>query len=194
MANKEDLIKWIKHGRQKRVLVQLIKSPITIKEISIEAKQINPRITIYDTWSLIQDFKDRGFVYCLNPSKANGKLYFLTNLGREIVAEAFGSSIESLSQKIDWDKYAVVASTKLRKLVLLELAKLQFRKLQKTTVPNIRKSLNEKYPISYNLTYRILKELEKQGLINTAGITMRGGQKIYHLSPAGEGIVGELLK
>jgi len=134
----------------------------------------------------------RGLAVCLNPKHVTGKLYALTETGRESREKAFGLVSVPLPRDVDWRRYAQVARAQVRRLVLLELAAANLP--GGVTASALRKSLRDQHPIGLNPTIRALKELEQAGLADSH--TLEGGDKRrrYVLTTSGAAIARQLLR
>lgn len=119
---------------------------MTPAEICSAARLINPRIQLRDIWFIARGLRDRGLLRCLNPTHTTGKLYALTDRGREAVERAFGLKFDPVPSGVNWNKYAQVVRAKTRRLVLLELMRLQKSGSVASTATTIRKSLLDRIP------------------------------------------------
>ena len=191
MSLLNDNAKWIKRGRQRSAVGQVLRKPMTTTEICREAQSFNAHIQLRDVTFLLRQFQAKGLVRCLNPKWVTGKLFVLTDLGREVVESAFAISVRQAARRIDWRKYAWVMRAKIRKVVLLELSRLP-EELPKTATV-IRKSLRHQYPIGLNPTLRALKELEGMGLIISQRRSAKDPHKTYQVSTSGAAIVRQIL-
>jgi len=54
------------------------------------------------------ELKERRLVVCLNPRHTTGKLYALTDRGREAALCAFGLKFPAIPKGLNWRKYAQV--------------------------------------------------------------------------------------
>jgi DNA-binding PadR family transcriptional regulator len=186
MSRQKDYTQWLKRGRQRAAVAQVLRKPLTTSEICQAAREYAPRLQLRDVWHLMQELQDRGLVTCLNPRHVTGKLYMLTPTGKWAVERAFEIKISSLPKNIDWRKYAQVARAKTRRLVLLELAHMP--EAISKTASNIRKSLKSKHPLGLNPTIRALKDLQKLGLVKSAPYGDQDRRRVYRLTFAGNTI------
>ena len=122
MSLDKDDVRWLMRGRQRAAVVRVLRKPMTASEICRAAHPINPHIQLRDLWFLMDELKKRRLVVCLNPRHTTGKLYALTDRGRETALCAFGLRFPPIPNGVNWRKYAQVARARARKLVLLELA------------------------------------------------------------------------
>ncbi|MBI2925503.1 MAG: hypothetical protein HYY24_07345 [Verrucomicrobia bacterium] len=153
---------------------------------------MNPHIQLRDVWSIMRQLWERGLAVCLNPRHTTGKLYALTERGRQVAEQAFGVKVEPVSARVDWKRYGQVVRAKVRKLVLLELRKLPPDSIKTATV--IRKRVCEKHLIGLNPTMRALKELEQLGLVRLRPLGARDVRKTDELTRRGAAIVRQLEK
>ena len=129
---------------------------------------------------------------CLNPRHVTGKLDVLTDWGRQVVAKAFKETRPEVSRDVDWRRYAQVVRAKVRKLMLLELAKRP--ETMPKTATAIRKSLRDKHPVGLNPTIRALKDLERLGLVRQTAVGDRETRRTYTITKAGVATAQQLLK
>ena len=87
-----------------------------------------------------------------------------------------------------------MASARVRRTVLLELARLEQRGFPEITAAIVRKELRGRFPIALNQTVRALKELERYRLIFCSGLTRKRLKRKYQLAEAGKLVVEELLR
>jgi len=116
-------VKWIRRGKQKGIVLQVISHPMTPTEIMKKAQEINFKITFGDTSTLIQEFKRRGIMECLTPDQPTGRIYILTNYGIRLVRLAFAVEIIPLQETINWNKYSRIKAGKTRQIILNEMYK-----------------------------------------------------------------------
>jgi len=192
MSFLDDNIRWLKRGRQRSAVAQVLLKPKTTTEICHEARAIDPHIQLRDIWHLMHQFQEKGLVCCLNPKVVTGKLYALTNQGKTVAEQAFGTTFKTRHHGFDWKKYAWVVRAKIRKIVLLELTRLP--EFMPKTATVIRKSLRCRYPVGLNPTLRALKELEWKGLIQSQLISTKNPHKVYRLSRIGNAIAQQILE
>jgi hypothetical protein len=192
VGNLRTEIQWLKRGRQKRVIVPVLRKPMTATEIVGAARQINPHLQLRDLWFLMPQLLQRNLVTCLNPNDLNGKLYTLTDFGRYIAEMAFGVQVEGTPPDIDWRKYSWVARGRIRRLVLLEVGCQRLGEEKAKTVSRIRRRLS--CPVSFNSTRRALAELRRARLLRCVALTKTGRQKLYRVSLEGRRIIDQLLK
>src|SRR2546422_4526284 len=180
-------------GRQKRAILQVLRQPMTGKQICLEARRIDPHILLQDVWYVMHQFQNRGLCRCLTPGQVTGKLYCLTDFGRKIVAHAFKLKIPALPDDVPWKKYSLVVRAKTRRMLVMELGKFSSLNMGEATAARIRKRLNETYPIGLNPVMRSLRELAALGVVEWSGFTRNQQRKIYRLTREGERIRKQLL-
>lgn len=175
---------WVRRGRQRAALVEALRRPMTASELCRAAQPVNPRIQLRDVWFLMGQLRDRRLVVCLNPKHTTGKLYILTRRGRAVASEAFGIPINPAPTGIHWPTYTKVDRAQVRKLVLLELARLPGGTAATATV--IRKRLRAQHAIALNPALRALKELKRLCLVHAELASASDHRWVYCLTPAGQ--------
>lgn len=85
--NKLELISWILRGSQRRVIFKVINGTMIPAQIYSKAKEINLKITRNNVSDILRELKEKELVICLNPKENKGRLYQLTQLGKEILKE-----------------------------------------------------------------------------------------------------------
>jgi len=190
MCSKRALAAWIKRGCQKQAVAAVLKKPMTASEILVAARPLNSQIQLRDIRIILRRFIEKGLVQCLTPDEMNGKTFCPTQLGREVLREAFGIDVPPLPEGIDWPRYAYVARGKTRKLVLRQLATPDRDGVPRPkTATQIKKALTEGgHPMGLNPTRRALKELVSVGLATSRWAEDKGGMRLYKTTPAGKGI------
>jgi len=183
MSLDKDDVRWLMRGRQRAAVVRVLRKPMTASEICRAAHPINPHIQLRDLWFLMDELKKRRLVVCLNPRHTTGKLYALTDRGREAALCAFGLRFPPIPNGVNWRKYAQVARARARKLVLLELACLPRNSV--ATATYIRKRLRDRHPMGLNPTTRALKDLERLGLVRSAPVPDKDRRRGYTLTRSG---------
>jgi hypothetical protein len=163
---------------------------MTTSEICRAAAQIAPRIQLRDVWLILKELHGRHLVACLNPRHVTGKLYVLSDCGRHAVQLAFGLHSVWPDPQVDWQRYAMVARAKLRKVVLMELSRLSPEEPVTATV--VRKRVNARHPVGLNPVTRALKDLEKLRLVRVRSADGARLRKTYMLTQAGGRIAAAL--
>jgi len=186
------LSRWLRWGRQKSAVAQVLRKPMTASEIAKAAQRLNSRLRLRDVWHLMRQFQERDLVACLNPHAATGKLYMLTDLGRAAVATIFHTPVEMVEAQVDWRRYGRVARARIRRLLLLGLA--QWSAVLPLTASLIRRLLRDKHPLGLGPTVRGLKELEQFGLVKSQPVNSRSTRKFYQVTRQGHLIARQLLK
>jgi hypothetical protein len=185
---------WLMKGRQKRSIVQVMRKPMTPAEIRKASRDLDPHIQLRDIWLILRQLETKGLVYCLNPHRITGDLYFFTEWGRHIAGGSLGIHVNPEPGNVNWRLYGRVASARVRRTVLLELARLEQRGFPEITAAIVRKELRGRFPIALNQTVRALKELERYRLIFCSGLTRKRLKRKYQLAEAGKLVVEELLR
>ena len=185
-------VPWLKRGSQRAAVAQALRKPMTGTEICAVARTINPRIQLRDVWHLLHQMQEREMVHCINPRLVTGRLYALTERGRDEVHAAFGVVIAVPPANIDWRKYSWVVRAKIRRLVLAALEELEVKTHAAQTATAIRKHLRTEYAVGLNPVIRAIKELVRLGLVQPAGVTPERACKLYRLSPMGRRILRQI--
>lgn len=162
---------WLKRGRQRSAVAQVLRRPMTPTEIWRAAREIAPRIQLRDVWFILWQMEQRKLITCFNPKELTAKIYFWSN-----------SRVLILSGS-DWSRYAFVVRAKVRRHVVLQLAA---RSGQTTSL--IRQKVNERHPVSLNAVIRALHDLRARKLATISGEGHKRGQKTYRLTSAGKRI------
>jgi hypothetical protein len=136
--------------------------------------------------------KRRGLVQCFNPRLVTGRLYLLTPRGRAAVQKAFGVSIASPSKSMDWKLYSWVVRARIRKRVLLGMARVEAHSSDGQTASQIGKHIRTQYPVGLNHVLRAVRELAGKKLITCVGTAKGRVCKLYRLGKSGNEIVREL--
>jgi hypothetical protein len=192
MSRENGNANWIKRGRQRSAVFQVLRKPLTTSEICQAANAINPHIQLRDVWFIMEQFKDRGLAVCLNPKHVTGKLYGLTDKGRRVALKCYGLLVPRIPTDIDWRRYAKVARAKVRRLVLQELASLSAKISVSATA--VKRSLKDKHPIGLNPTIRALKELCALGAAKAVTSEKSPDHQHYRLTPFGRKLVTQLSR
>ena len=165
---------------------------MTPSEIWRAAQAFNTRIQLRDVWLILRQCERRGLIRCFSRREINGKVYYWTDAGRAVAEATFGIANPPAPQGISWSKYSHVARSKLRRMVLLELAQARHPGDSVKTASRVRQGLRETHPVSLNCVIRALKELRSLKLTEIHGEVKKRGQKLHRLTRAGRRIAGEL--
>ncbi len=185
---------WLRRGRQRAAVARVLRKPMTASEICAAAREFAGRVQLRDVWFLMRQLEERKLTTCFNPRLTNGRLYALTDQGREAVGHTFGIIIGAPPGDVDWRKYSWVARARIRRLTLVALEELESHTRAPQTATVLRRRLREKYPVGLNPVIRALKELFRLGLIRQCGITEQRGCKVYRVTRAGRRIVQQLKR
>jgi Fe2+ or Zn2+ uptake regulation protein len=168
---------WLKCGRQKSTVAQVLRGPMTPSEIWRAAQSVTPRIQLRDVWFILRQMERRKLITCFNPKERTGKVYYWSGM------RPFGFS------SVNWQNYAYVVRAKVRRLVLLSL-------IHRPDQPasRIRRGLNERQPVSLNSVIRALRDLRSFKLIKISGEGDKRHQKLYRLTPSGRRIASLLTR
>lgn len=183
MSRENGNTKWIRRGRQRAAVARMLRKPMTTTEICRAARELAPHIRLRDIWLILKEMAERRLAVCLNPRHVTGKLYALTDRGRRAVKQAFSIEVPRISKGVDWRKYARVVRAKVRRLVLLEVARLSAS--GPVTATEVKRSLREKHPLGLNPTIRALKELERMGLVASQAAASEGHRRSYSATKTG---------
>jgi DNA-binding HxlR family transcriptional regulator len=190
---KEYDIKWLSWGSQKQAVIQAMDKPMMPSQILREAKKLNRKISFADLSNLMREFTERGITECLTPRQLTGRIYYLTDYGRQLARRVFALSIPPLDKEFNWNKYALVVAGKTRKLILKELFFLKACYENGITLAAIRKKLSNIYPITLSQTYSATSYLLKARLVRISGYAKLRNSKLYKLTPEGRRICEYML-
>jgi DNA-binding PadR family transcriptional regulator len=183
---------WINRGRQKSAIARVLRKPMTPSEIWHAAQAFNPHIQLRDVWFILRQCERRGLVHCFSRGELTGKVYYWTDQGRAVIEHVFGLANSPPPQGISWTKYSQVARSKMRRMVLLELAQARFPGDTVKTATRVRHGLRKTHSVSLSFVIRALKELRSLKLIEIHGEAEKRRQKLYRLTRDGRRIAGEL--
>ena len=194
MSLERNDVPWLKRGRQRAAVAQALRKPMTGTEICAAARAINPRIRLRDVWHLLKQMQERELVHCFNPRLVTGRLYALTERGRDDVHAAFGIVVASSPSNLDWRKYSWIVRAKIRRLALTALGHLEAKTNAPQTATIIRKHLRAEHAVGLNPVIRALKDLLRLGLVQQAGTTDERACKLYRLTRMGRRILDQLSR
>src|ERR1043166_10065026 len=95
-------MRWIMRGRQKQSVAKTLRKPMTATQICEACQGMNPKIQLRDVWFILRQFRQHKLAECLTPNAVTGKLYFLTEFGREVVGKGFGLTFDPSVEDLDW--------------------------------------------------------------------------------------------
>jgi DNA-binding PadR family transcriptional regulator len=121
-----------------------------------------------------------------------GRLYALTERGRDDVHAAFGILIPEPPNNIDWRKYSWVVRAKIRRLALTALGQMETNLHTSQTATAVRKHLRETHSVGLNPVIRAIKDLVKLGLVMSDSASTRNAGKQYRLTKMGRRILHQL--
>ena len=194
MSLQNNYTEWLKRGRQRAAVAQVLRKPMTPAEICAAARNINPRIQLRDVWLLMQQFVEHGLVICLGPDNGNGRLYSLSERGRAAVLSAFGIASKAPSKAVVWRKYSWVVRARARKLTLRGLGRLEEKTGAGQTATQIRKGMMNERSVNLNQVIRALRELLEAGLVERSSVGKQQYRKLYCLTSEGGAILNELKR
>lgn len=178
-------VEWLIRGCQKRAVARVLQRPMTATEILQAARPLSPHLTLRDIWFLMREFRHRNIAARLNPDEVTGKLFFLTDYGRELVYKAFDLDIPPPPADIDWRLFTHVIRATNRKAILLELAKPRHDAPPGRTAAQLRRALLENHAMSLGATIGALSDLRQLGLIGLSKNRVKG-RRAYILTSIGE--------
>ena len=108
MEKVEHDVQWLRRGRQRAAIARVLRKPMTATEMRAAARPLNPRIQLRDIWFLMRQFQERNLARCINPRQTSGRLYCLTDYGRQVVEDGFGITVGISGKGINWKKYSWV--------------------------------------------------------------------------------------
>jgi len=186
MSLVKDNKSWLKRGRQRAAVAQVLRKPMTETQICVAARRIAPRIQLRDVWHLLTSMRQQGLVACLNPNALTGKVYALTNKGRRAVTASFGGQSLPPAKWVDWRRYGWVVRGRVRRMVLMELTRPWA--VGGGTASEIRRRLRDRCPVGLNPTVRALKELVQAKLVKVEQDGRNRLRKQYVLTRQGAAI------
>lgn len=191
MNKNRELNDWVNRGCQRRAVFQVLEHPMCSSELWELAKRAAPEIQLRDLWLHLRQLESRGLVLRLSPNLTTGKVYALTDLGREVLKQAFGLEAPPAPARIHWQSYSLIARARVRRLVLQEIGTDHVLANQLKTASRIRKNLLDSHPLGLNSVLRALKELRAYGLI-TFEVGSVAGKNSYRLTRRGKRILSLL--
>lgn len=78
---------WVKRGSQRSAILKVMDNPKFPSEITKDAHQYNKKISLNNCSDVLRSFAERNIAKCLNSKEKIGRLYELTNLGKNIRKE-----------------------------------------------------------------------------------------------------------
>lgn len=78
---------WLVRGIQREAIIKVMGKPKMPSRICKEAKELNEKINLNSTSEVLRDFVRKGIAVCLNPEQKVGRLYELTEKGRNLREE-----------------------------------------------------------------------------------------------------------
>ncbi len=70
---------WVVRGKQRREIINTLEEEQTPTEVSKKSGY-----SLNNTSRVLREFKEKGIARCLNPKEKTGRLYSLTEKGRQI--------------------------------------------------------------------------------------------------------------
>src|SRR5689334_15166086 len=143
-------MKWLKIGKQRRAVAQVLRKPSTQLELLHLARSEAPNLQLGDVWGILREGIESGLLECLNPEEPTGKVFFYTELGREAAQQVFGLELALPHDQIDWNCYARVIRAKVRRLVLVQIAHNGPACVERNTASFLRKQLSHPHQLAIN--------------------------------------------
>src|SRR5213593_2016746 len=160
MKNLTDEVIWLKRGRQRCAVAQVLRHPLTASRIWKEAVALAPKLQLRDVWFILRQLEARGLAQCFNPSLLNGKVFFWTEAGRTAAEAVFGHVIiPPAVAGLNWNDYGKVMRAPVRRKVLEEISRPSLPGRRGKCVAEIRRQLRDKSPMQLSRTIRAVKEL-----------------------------------
>ena len=167
--------------------------PMMPSQLLREARKLNRKISFGDVSNIIRECMERGIVECITPRQLTGRIYYLTDYGRQLAWRVFALRIPLLDNAFNWNKYALVIAGKTRKLILKELFILKPYYENGITLAAIRKKLSRIYPITLSQTYSAMSYLLKARIVKITGYAKLRNSKLYKLTMEGKRICEFIL-
>ena len=79
-----DLYVWVVSGSQRTAVVRALTHPMTPTQTFKKAKEFNPKMSLNSTSDVLRLLVKKGIAKCLNPADKRGRIYELTEAGKEI--------------------------------------------------------------------------------------------------------------
>lgn len=200
MDENKKLITWITSGVQRRAVLQALAYPMTYKQIEIYARRFASKIRDTDVARILKELLSQGLLYSLNPDDKVGRLYYLTEKGRSVVASVFHlDRIKSRPlTEIDWHAYGKIMSTKTKHSVFTGVTScLEWKDAKEAgvTVTEIRKTVNPVFPIGLPSVLKTIQHFECLRIVRCAGRRKKKKHsKVYNLTDSGKKIAEEIRK
>lgn len=168
--------------------------PMTLGEVWRRAVVFSPRMQERDALSVLKQLMTNKLAACLTPDLKSSKVYALTKQGCRVAEKA--CNLKTSAQYCSassypaalWESYSKVAIARVRREVLLELA----RQSQSSTnghngdggisAEALRQVLRNRQSIKLGNMIRILSDLQAAGLVSFSA----NGRKRYRLTSVGE--------
>ena len=196
MSEKEvNLETWLRGSRQRKAVALCIPRPMANSEIVKAARAFMPSIGRWDVSKIVRHFMERGLVYCINPEVHTGKLFWLTDYGREMIGAALHRKIAAKSNHVDWRSYSFLVSAPLRRLILEEAMEVARHRLGPQTCAAIRRRLylNGRSFSIYHVM-RAVFDLRGRQLLRCVRYTKKRHLKMYSLTMRAKAVLEELLR
>jgi len=196
MSEKEvNLEIWLRGSRQRQAVALCIQRPMANSEIAKAARAFVPSIGRWDVSKIVRHFMERGLVYCINPEVHTGKLFWLTDYGRDIIGAAFHRKIAAKSDRVDWRGYSFLVAAPLRRLVLEEAMEVARHRFGPQTCVAIRRRLylsGRSFSIYHVM--RAVFELRGRKLLRCVRYTKKRHLRMYSITVRGKTVLEELTR
>lgn len=84
MTNDMKLLAWVLRGSQRRVILKVMDKPMIPAQIYEKAVVHNKKITRNSVSDVLREFRKKRLVVCINPEEKKGRIYRLTQKGKQI--------------------------------------------------------------------------------------------------------------
>lgn len=160
------LADWVKQGRQRAAVFGVLRQPLTSSHILRQARVLAPKLRKQDVWLILKKLRERHLAMRLNLFRPTGRLHCLTHLGRRVFRRLHGMEVVAPCERTDWDLYADLLVARVRREVLLEVARAPPPGTRPNSATVIRRRLFERRRgLSLNAVLRALTELKADGLV-----------------------------
>ncbi len=191
-----DLLEWVKRSQRRTVVMKAMTKPKTISEIREE--NLKGVGSLSNTTELIQELVREGLVVCLNEKEQVGRLYGLTEKGKEIQEKLLGSEsvYHELTPGILTD-YIWLMRGKHRRAVIRVMdnrkTPSQIHRDVVKSCENLPATSIHYVKLSLNSTSDTLRGFREKGIAVCTNSERRVG-RLYELTKKGKAIREQILK
>lgn len=169
-ASHQKLLHWLSRGCQRTAVVSSLVGIMTGKEIWQAARQKAPRLYLRDSSQILRKLRELGLVEFLTPDEPCGRLFRLTNLGRQLVGclhpRVAGTPVAHDNVSA-FPLLSRLMRGSTRRAVFFAIVEPEFNRPPTCSASAIKKRLRASSPLTLNQTIRALKQLERAGIIET---------------------------